>query len=200
MIQCLFFDFGNIWINLQHQKFELGCKQIGLLDFPENWPAINENFEAGLITADAFIAALRQQAHASNDQVVAVWNSLIETVPAYRMQFLQHIKKSYRLFLLSNTDAIHIQYFREIMGEDLATVFFSAFERLYFSFEMGLRKPDTRYFEYVLQDSNLKPESCFLIDDRAANISAAAAVGIRGWHLNPESEDIVNLERQLARL
>jgi HAD superfamily hydrolase (TIGR01549 family) len=200
MIECLLFDFGDIWIDLQHREFDVACKQIGLVEFPNNWSTVNEKFETGMISSDAFIASLMTQTAASKHQVISVWNALIAPVPAYRMDFLQRIKKKYRLFLLSNTDAIHIAYFSKLMGEAAAIDFFSSFEHLYFSFEMGYRKPDPHYFEYVFHNSKLNPETCFFIDDRADNIAAAAAAGLRGWHLKPEQDDVVDLEQQIARL
>ena len=46
---------------------------------------------------------------------------------------LQKLSKKYRLFLLSNTDAIHIETFERENGVSFYSDFYQSFEKVYFS-------------------------------------------------------------------
>lgn len=45
------------------------------------------------------------------------------------------------------------------------------------SYELGVRKPDPRFFERLLGRLELSPGAVALVDDRAANLEGATAVG-----------------------
>jgi putative hydrolase of the HAD superfamily len=53
------------------------------------------------------------------------------------------------------------------------------FEKAYYSFEMGMRKPDEHIFHYVLEDAQLVAEETFFIDDSAPNIETAKQIGLK---------------------
>ncbi|MBP3044225.1 HAD family phosphatase [Arthrobacter jiangjiafuii] len=56
------------------------------------------------------------------------------------------------------------------------------FSRLYFSGQLRMLKPDPRIFEYVAGDLGVPPRDIVFIDDNAANISAAQALGLQTVH------------------
>lgn len=53
----------------------------------------------------------------------------------------------------------------------------SKFDYVYLSFEIGLRKPDKKIYEYVLKDINIAPEKILFIDDDTDNIIMAKECG-----------------------
>lgn len=53
----------------------------------------------------------------------------------------------------------------------------SKFDKVYLSFEIGMRKPDKSVYEYVLKDLNIRPENILLIDDDTDNILMAQNCG-----------------------
>lgn len=55
-----------------------------------------------------------------------------------------------------------------------------SFELYLTSAELGLRKPDIRAFDALVERSGYSARSLLFIDDRAANVSAACSVGLRG--------------------
>ena len=99
----------------------------------------------------------------------------------------------YRLFLLSNTDAIHIDFFENKYGPSFTKDFYQCFERIYFSFEMGMRKPDSSIYNYVLKQNHLVAKNTLFIDDKKENTDAAESLGIRVWNLQVGKEDVVDL-------
>ena len=52
------------------------------------------------------------------------------------------------------------------------------FEGIYASCHLGVRKPDPRFFEAILDDLQIDAGACLFIDDRRANCAAAAALGL----------------------
>lgn len=105
-------------------------------------------------------------------------------IPHNRIEMLQQIKCNYRLFLLSNTNEIHHASFHDnIVKNYKKDIFSEIFERTYYSFEMGIKKPDKRIFEKVLTENCLKPEETLFIDDSYKHIAAAKELGIKCFFL-----------------
>jgi putative hydrolase of the HAD superfamily len=51
-----------------------------------------------------------------HQEILKAWNAVLLDFPLYRLEFLQMLSTKYRLFLLSNTDAIHIAKFESTTG------------------------------------------------------------------------------------
>ena len=54
------------------------------------------------------------------------------------------------------------------------------FDKMFFSNQMHLAKPDALAFQEVLKKLKVKPSEALMVDDRAENIQAAKALGMRG--------------------
>ena len=66
-------------------------------------------------------------------------------------------------------------------------------DSFYLSHEINLRKPNHNIFEFVLNENLLKPNECLFIDDNQDNIISANALGLKTWHINPKTEDVITL-------
>ncbi len=53
-------------------------------------------------------------------------------------------------------------------------------EKMFVSYKIGLRKPDSKIYLYVLKELNRRPEDVIFIDDSLENVEGAEAVGIKG--------------------
>ncbi|WP_431212912.1 HAD-IA family hydrolase [Puia sp. P3] len=96
------------------------------------------------------------------------------------------MKKSYRLFLFSNTNALHLAalqktYINAFGGGSLE----DHFEKTYYSHLLGMRKPDKESFEYILRENQLAAEETMFVDDAIVNVEGAEQVGLRGLFLRP---------------
>ena len=201
MIRNIIFDFGDIFINLDKQVVLKAFIDHGAMDFPYNkYLKLNEEFEVGKISPDQFISQLKSDFdHLSSTEITAIWNSMLLDFPDYRMKFIEELadQKKYRLFLLSNTNALHIPHVIHIMGMDRYTRFKNSFEQFYLSHEIQLRKPTEEIYQFVLDQNNLNAAETLFIDDTRENTEAAAKLGIRTWHLQVGKEDIVDLKSKL---
>jgi putative hydrolase of the HAD superfamily len=77
-----------------------------------------------------------------------------------------------RLALLSNAPHVQADAFEKVAWT-------AGFEHVFVSARLGMIKPDRAIFEHVLEELGARPQDVTFVDDRAANIEAAAALGIR---------------------
>ncbi|WP_255610438.1 HAD family hydrolase [Robertkochia aurantiaca] len=197
IIKNIIFDFGDIFINLDKPaSLREICKLLPDFNLSPEVADMNERYEKGRVTTSEFIAFYRTHTgELSEKDLRFCWNAILKDFPDYRMEFLESIAKSekYRLFLLSNTNEMHIEWVRKSMGEDQFMKFRSFFEVFYLSHEMGMRKPDKEIFEFVIDTNQLEAANTLFIDDTPENTEAAALTGLQTWNLIPGKEDIVQL-------
>ena len=194
MIDTIIFDFGDIFINLDKQATIDGLEKLGLSKWNEDLNQLNLQFEKGQISEENFLLGIQKHIpNASIEEIEAAWNAILLDFPLKRLEFLQKLSKKYRLFLLSNTDSINIETFEQENGISFYSDFYQCFEKVYFSFEMGMRKPDAEIFNYLLQKHGLIAKHTLFVDDKKENTEAALALGFQVWNLEVGQEDVVNL-------
>lgn len=194
MIDTIIFDFGDIFINLDKQATIDGLAKLGLSKWNEDLNQLNLSFEKGQISRENFLLGFQKHIpNASLDEIEVAWNAILLDFPLYRLEFLQKLSKKYRLFLLSNTDAIHIDTFERETGTSFYSDFYQCFEKVYFSFEMGMRKPDAEIFNFLINQHELSVKNTLFVDDKKENTDAALALGLHVWNLQVGQEDVVDL-------
>ena len=194
MIDTIIFDFGDIFINLDKEATPLALKKLGLKEWNLNLDALNLDFEKGKISETEFILGFQNYIpNASIHQIREAWNAILLDFPLYRLEFLQMLSQKYRLFLLSNTDSIHIERFQHKAGISFYRDFYQCFEKIYFSFELGMRKPEAAIFEFIIKEHNLLPKNTLFVDDNLENIESAEKLGLQVWHLQKGEEDVIDL-------
>ena len=199
MIKNIIFDFGDIFIDLDKGATLKKMSGFGLKGFTAGMEAVNHRYEKGLITTPAYVDFyLKLYPNARRDEFIKAWNAIILKFPEHRLKWIEKLseEKKYRLFLLSNTNALHIDKVIEQMGTERYERFKNCFEKFYLSHEINLRKPDTDIYSFVLNENKLVPEETCFIDDTKKNTDAALSLGIQCWNLIPGKEDITNLFNQ----
>ncbi|WP_394776197.1 HAD family hydrolase [Flavobacterium sp.] len=194
MIDTIIFDFGDIFINLDKQATISGLQNLGMTEWSAELDRLNLLFETGDISHDDFLAGFQKELpNASIEEILKAWNAVLADFPLYRLEFLQLLSQKYRLFLLSNTDSIHIATFEHASGISFYSDFYQCFEKVYFSFEIGMRKPNPEVFQYLINKHELSPKRTLFIDDKKENTDSAAALGFHVWNLQVGQEDVVDL-------
>lgn len=194
MINTIIFDFGDVFINLDKNASLEALKKLGLPSWTDELEALNQQFERGKVTEVQFMIGLKKIIpNASIDDLRTAWNAVLLDFPLYRLEFLQHLSLNYRLFLLSNTDEIHVAKFEHKVGITFAREFYQCFEKLYFSFEVGMRKPDPEIFKFIINKHDLSMKRTLFVDDKKVNTDIAASLGMQVWNIIPGKEDVVDL-------
>jgi putative hydrolase of the HAD superfamily len=189
-IKNIIFDFGGVIINISHQRVENAFKALGVSNLEAlfnqaSQSALFQQFETGEITASQFRDCIREltQISVTDQNLDDAWNQIIGDYPPKRIDLLNQIKQNYRLFLLSNTNIIHYNHYIPKFEREFGYSFESLFEKAYWSFKFGERKPELASFYHVIYQSRLKTGDTLFIDDSIQNIKAAHEVGLKTVHL-----------------
>ena len=195
MIKNIIFDFGDVFINLDKPATYRELAKLGITEISDKMMKIYYQYEMGLISTDEFVGFFHQQFQISKENLIRSWNAILLDFPKHRLQFLKELatSKKYRLFLLSNTNDLHISWIKNDWGIELYSEFKNCFEQFYLSHEIHFRKPKCRYFEFVLRENSLKASETIFIDDTKENTDTAKELGIFVWNNNPQTEDVVDL-------
>jgi putative hydrolase of the HAD superfamily len=194
MINTIIFDFGDVFINLRKEQSIEEFKKLGLDGPNEDLLVHNDLFEKGKINELQFINSFSKYIpNASIEEIVKAWNSVIGDFPLERLEFLQMLSSKYRLFLLTNTDSIHINRFEHKVGMSFYTDFYRCFEKVYYSYEMGMRKPEPEIFQTLMRKHDLSPKRTLFVDDKKSNTDVAESLGLHVWNLQVGKEDVVDL-------
>ena len=205
-IQNIIFDLGGVLLNLDMQKTEDAFTGMGVQNFKELFAlghaaSFFKEYEVGLINDEQFVDSLLNIIGNQYERtaVIAGWNAMLRDFPAERIELLKQLKKKYRLFLFSNTNAIHLASFQQTYSSAYkGDLLDQLFEKAWYSHDIKLRKPDVTAFRYVLQDSGLQPHETLFIDDALVNVEGARAAGMQGYHLEP-GKTVLEIGTQLLR-
>jgi putative hydrolase of the HAD superfamily len=200
MIKNIIFDFGGVFINLNHEAVSAGIKRYGLKAPDATLISLSQQYEKGEMDSKTFIETVHQVIPGSlRNEIRQIWNQTIADFPLERLEFLESLKETrqYRMFLLSNTNALHIEQVQENMGFAAFERFRKCFEAFYLSHQIGMRKPDSEIFKFVLEENNLCPGNTLFIDDTLEHIESASKLGIKTWHLDIARESILELKKRL---
>jgi putative hydrolase of the HAD superfamily len=195
-IKNIIFDFGGVILNINHSLPEKKFRKLGIDNFNLMYSQSVQNdlfdkLEKGFIKPEVFRNELRKYINAkvSDKEIDDAWNAILLNIPAERIKALERVKQQYQTFLLSNTNKIHYdQYLSELKRVYGFNSFNDLFIKAYFSFEIGLRKPDKEIFEFVLNENILIPEETLFIDDSIQHIKGAAKAGIRTFYLEKDQD------------
>jgi putative hydrolase of the HAD superfamily len=184
-IKNIIFDFGGVILNINYKLTEKAFAELGLTDFGSIYSQATQQelfdtLEKGLITPAQFRTGIRRFIGEVPDAAIdKAWNAMLLDLPAERVELLDRLKSSHRIFLLSNTNEIHYRAFTAYMKEKFGRDIFSeVFEKAYVSHEINMRKPDAEIFEFVVRQNNLKKEETLFIDDSIQHIEGAKRVGL----------------------
>lgn len=198
-VKNILFDLGGVLLNLDVAQtreafIKLGVTQIDDLFRIGHADSFFKEYEMGTISDEVFIEKARQLAFpgTTGDQIIAAWNVMLLDFPAERVLFLYELKSKYRLFLFSNTNAIHLQAFHKSYQQVYGTAMDDLFEKAYYSHVINQRKPDVAAFQYVIKDSGIEAGETLFIDDALVNIEGAWQAGLQAVHLTG-GKTILNL-------
>lgn len=192
-IENLIFDLGGVILTLDMPRAEqhftaLGVKDYNTLFRSGNVSSFFKEYEVGSITDTEFLGALKKLAGLplTDEDLIAAWNAMLGHFPEERIALLNKLKNKYRLFLFSNTNALHLTTFRKAYADTFnGNVFDDHFEKAYYSHTLGMRKPDKESYEHIIRENNLDPSKTVFIDDSILNIEGAESAGLKGILIKP---------------
>ena len=194
-LSTIIFDLGGVVLDLDtNRSIKAFANLSGLREDEIYAKFLNEEwsyaFEKGEIDAATFRNEVRRSLNAKlmDKQIDDAWNAMLVDLPLSRLQMIDKLRAKYQTFVLSNTNAIHVNTFDKMVaattdGGRIADFF----DKIYYSHELGMRKPDTDIFSLVINAHQLDPGETLFIDDMKVNINAAESVGLRTLHLSDQN-------------
>lgn len=194
-LEAIIFDLGGVLLNIdfaltQQALTNLGMKNAALYFGKYAQEGFFDALDKGKIDEIGLYDELRNfiPNEVTNDTLRDAWNSMILDFPQQRIDLLKQLRKKYRLFLLSNTNRIHYNHYTKKIKELGEISYESLFDKAYFSFSNGMRKPEPDFFLQVLNENRLCAQHTLFIDDTEANIEQAISLGFQTIHLNQEMD------------
>jgi len=202
VIKTILFDLGNVLLPLDVEKTYNAFEALSAKSTLHKELPLFHSWEKGELGSDKFYAELRShlkyQAH--NNSIKVAWNGMLLPFPEENISLLKKLKKKYRLVLISNINHIHEEAIKEMMGAFKYGQMLKQFSGIYYSHHDGMRKPDEAFFNHATRESALKPEETLFIDDTEENIISAKKLGFQTWHFNPNTDNILNIERHITKI
>lgn len=192
-IKNVVLDLGGVLYDIDPEKtfkellnlFTPGLSKTEIID---GIPEVVYAMETGRWSDEYFICRIKEKCRpeVTEDDIINAWNKILIRFPEERISMVKNLANRYRLFLLSNTNSIHIRYFEHLFMQNNRFSMHDLFEKIYYSSEIGFRKPDKQAFQHVLADSGLEASETLMIDDRLDNCLGAESVGMK-YLLVPEN-------------
>ncbi|HEY8401569.1 MAG TPA: HAD family phosphatase, partial [Cytophagaceae bacterium] len=192
-IKNIIFDLGGVIINIDIDRTFRAFAQLTGLSFElvkERFinARIFERYEVGELSDSEFRHLINQTLGTTleDEQIDEAWNTLLLDIPAERVRLIQQLRKKYKVFLLSNTNRIHIDGVNKILFESTGVPKLeNLFDKIYYSWKIRLSKPSVTSYYEVLRDSSLKGEESLFLDDNVENIEGARLAGLHTLHVKP---------------
>ena len=195
MLPNLLFDFGGVIIDIDYDRTPEAFRRLSRTGQAAEYSqasqaALFDELETGRLSPPEFRAGLRQlyDLDATDAQLDAAWNALLLDVPAERLALLGELRRrGHQTALLSNTNALHIAEINQRLAQQYGFQHGIAdcLDRVFYSQEVGLRKPGEAIFQHALREMNWQPADTLFIEDSPQHVATARRLGLRVLHLAP---------------
>lgn len=186
MIKNLLFDLGGVIMDIERMRAVNALKKLGMSDADSVLGEYAQQgpfgaLESGAITIDEFHRQMASHidTEADYDAIDRAFISFLVGIPQHRLESLRRLRKSYRIYMLSNTNPImwESEIKRQFRQEGLTIDDY--FDGIVTSFEAKVMKPAAEIFDYARKNLGIEPDETLFLDDSAANCEAARSLG---WH------------------
>ncbi|NLE89134.1 MAG: HAD family phosphatase [Myxococcales bacterium] len=191
---AVIFDLGGVLLNLDYSATTEAFQRLAGRELPGFYSKARQaelfdRFERGELDAAQFRDALRRalETECLDAELDAAWNALLGEVPGRNVELLLRLRETHRVYLLSNTNELHLADFAARFERDHGPVhgpWSALFHKDYYSHLIGLRKPDRAVFDHVVRAEGLDPRRTLFIDDNWHNVLGARDAGLHGAWLD----------------
>jgi glucose-1-phosphatase len=179
-LKTIIFDLGNVIIPFDFRRGYTAMEAHVDLPAAEILERIRATglvpeLESGRIEPRAFVEAINEALGAAlpYETFCEIWSSIFLPDTLIPLELVRKLRKNYRVMVLSNTNAIHIEMVRgtyPILGE---------FDHLILSHEVKAMKPEPAIYAAALAAAEAEADECFFTDDILAYVEGARQAGIQ---------------------
>jgi putative hydrolase of the HAD superfamily len=187
---ALLFDLGRVVLDIDFSRAiacwagHAGCTPEAIVARYVRDEAYRRH-EVGKITDEAYFDSLRASLGIgiSDAQFLEGWNAIFTGEMPDIAQLLPRAAKHLPLYVFSNTNRPHVEYFSKEYADLLGH-----FRELYLSSSIGLRKPDAEAFDHVVAAMGVPASRIVFFDDLAENVEGARARGLTAVHVRSTAD------------
>ena len=186
MIKDIVFDFGGVLTTIDTDRALARFNELGLAnpkDYINSYCQKGPFFalENGDIDAGQFCDELGKLCKRSitYDDAKYAWCGFITEVHESFLEFLQPLRSTCRLSVLSNTNPFIQGWARSPQFTSCGKSLDDYFDMLFLSYCMKCSKPGEEIYRKMLADGGMVAGETLFIDDSDKNLEAAARVGIK---------------------
>lgn len=198
MLDAIIFDIGNVLISYDYERclkrILAHCDAPAAKIAAEAIPPLKQEYECGQISDDEFVtrAIALLGYRGPRPEFVAAWQECFDPIHATH-ELVDALRERYPLFLLSNTNGLHAEYFLS------AYPVFSKFKAAVYSHCVQMMKPEAEIYEQAIVEFGVNPGRTLFIDDLPDNVEAARGVGMLAHqYARDRHEDLLALLRKLG--
>ncbi len=198
--QHLLFDLGGVIINLEPKRTAMAFAQLSGMDVETVSRHLKEidlfgKYEVGEWNDEEFREAVRKllQIELTDAQLDKAWNAMLLDIPPMRIELLKRLRSKFNLFLLSNTNNIHLTEVNRILHRTTGIkVLEDLFDRTFYSHLIGRSKPTPATYQFVLEQAGITASETLFLDDNAENILGAQQSGLQTVLIQPNTYTILD--------
>ncbi len=198
MIKNIIFDFGGVVLKHKASLLEDKISEIFSIPFEqasEIWKKEKSPLLTGKVSSEQFLNKLKNELNSdkSRTQLLTEWRGLYmkwaDDVDWQLLEFIKSLKKSYRVYLFTDTIDIHDEY-------NSKRAIYDKFTQVFRSNKEGLAKLDDDAFINVVHKIKATAQECVFIDDLEVNVKRAENLGLKGIIYTNKEE----LKHELSKL
>lgn len=175
------FDLGNVIVDIDFNRV-LGAwsdlSRVPLASLKQSFTMGDafQQHERGEITDEAFAEVICHELALplSYEQFSHGWQAVFVALRPEVVVVMQKLRElGHRVVVLSNTNHLHTTFWPQEYPEIQ-----QAADHIYLSQELGMRKPEARIYQHVIQAEGFSAQETVFFDDNAENIEGASQLGI----------------------
>lgn len=190
-IKALLFDLGGVVIDISVERALRSWEPRSSLSVEQMRERLvaDEPFrqhERGELPAAGYFDHLRKvfRLDASDGEIAAGWNAILVGENEASLRLIESARKHLPCYAFTNTSQTHQAVWSTAFPKVV-----SAFDRIFTSPQLGMRKPEPAAFDAVTQEIGVDPANILFFDDLLENVEGARAAGLQAVHVRGH-EDI----------
>jgi glucose-1-phosphatase len=179
--ETVILDLGGVIIDIYPQRVinalhELNKSSISEDDILKKIKELQlvEKHEVGILTDQDFLLELSHLTQCNDLEALKYsWFQMLGDIPKVRIDVIERLKETHKVFLLSNTNSLHSDYIQNYLKKSHNTSFEQLFDKVYLSQHIGHRKPNVAIYEHILNESGIDVKTAVFVDDVFENAKSA---------------------------
>ena len=188
----IIFDLGGVLLDIFPEATfnalrDMGVGECFLTDGLNIRNDLLQGLECGSVSPEDMYRAVAESmgtecTSSVRGRIKDAWCAMLGNASAEKLCSLRALReKGYKVFLLSNTNAVHWEAIENIVTAVEGRSLGDYFDGVYLSFEIHACKPDVAIFEHLLAKEGINAADCIFFDDSHDNCAAAATLGIKSY-------------------